>query len=376
MPEYLAPGVYVEEVVAMARPIRSVGTSITALFGVAPKSDAYVRKPVLISNMSEFIREFLPEESTQEASLFATSVAGYFLNGGGKLYVVNLGDESTTISHDDMSLIDAIEDISLVAAPGYVDEASEESLISHCEARKDRFAVLDTVEKPDSINSLTKVRAAGGSRPRNSDKGVSACYAPWIETVDAITGECVNCAPSGHICGMYAAVDDTRGVHKAPANTPLRGALGLTHAISPSEQELLNTAGVNCIRIFEDSIRVWGARTLADASSEYRYVHVRRLVTMISQSIEQGTRWAVFEPNDLTLWNSLRREIGNFLYNLWRYGALMGAKSEDAYFVKCDSLTTTQTDIDNGRVIALIGIAPVNPAEFVIIRIGLSVDQS
>ncbi|MFK8077741.1 MAG: phage tail sheath family protein [Granulosicoccus sp.] len=376
MVEYLAPGVYVEEVPSGARRISAVGTSTAALFGVAPKANMHFRVPWLLTNMSEFQQVFIPDEEINEPSPFASSVAGFFINGGSRLYVVNLGSDVDTITNDDLSLIDAIEEINLIAAPGYTDEVSQEALISHCEGRNDRFAVLDTAENPQSVKNLVQASSAGGDRPRGTDQGVAACYWPWIETIDVITSKRVASAPSGHICGLYASVDLMRGVHKAPANISIHGAIGLTHAISPSEQSLLNPAGVNCIRAFEDGIRVCGARTLANASSDFRHVPVRRLVTMISQSIEQGTRWVVFETNNLTLWKSLRRDIGNFLTELWRDGALMGATAEDAFFVKCDSETTTQVDIENGRVKAVVGIAPVKPAEFVIIRIDQLVDQA
>ena len=376
MPEYLSPGVYVEEIPGGARPISAVGTSTAAFFGRAPKSDAAPRTPTLVTGWSEFGRLFIPElERHERPSPFATAVAGFFLNGGRKAYVVDIG-EAETLTGDDLALIEAIEGISLVAAPGFTDIESHEALLADCERRKDRFAVLDTDESIEPLTDLTRSRQDGGARPRTSDRGIAALYTPWITVVDALTGERVDVPPSGHVCGLYATTDGTRGVHKAPANAPLRGALGVARRISAREQELLNPAGVNCIRVFESGIRVWGARTLADASSDFRYVPVRRLVTMISQSIERGTRWVVFEPNDLTLWKSIRRDVGNFLNGLWRDGALAGAAPEQAYFVKCDAETTTQTDIDEGRVVALIGIAPVKPAEFVIIRIGQSVGQS
>lgn len=374
MASYLAPGVYVEEVPGGSRPISAVGTSTAVFFGVAPGTDAPERVATPVTSYSEFLRVFATD--AEASTPLTAAAAGFFQNGGGRLYIVHLGDKAKQISPDDIALIEALDSISIIAAPGFTDAESYEALIGACEARRDWFAVLDCPAEIDAIDDLTRSVQAGGLRPRSSDRGVAAVYAPWIVIVDPITRARTPAPPSGHVCGLYAATDARRGVHKAPANAPLVGALNVTRAISQREQEVLNPVGVNCIRLFDDGIRVWGARTLADPTSEWRYVPVRRLVTMIAQSIERGTGWVVFEPNDLTLWKSLRRDIGAFLDGLWRTGALAGAKPAEAYFVKCNSETTTQADIDEGRVIALIGIAPVKPAEFVIIRIGQSLGQS
>ena len=176
--------------------------------------------------------------------------------------------------------------------------------------------------------------------------------------------------PSGHVAGIWARTDATRGVHKAPANETIRGALDVTYRVTREEQGELNQAGVNCIRFFaREGIRVWGARTLAASSSEWRYLNVRRLFNMIEESIADNTRWIVFEPNDYTLWKSIRRDISAFLTNLWRDGALMGRTPEEAFFVKCDEETNPPEVIDAGMVVILIGIAPVKPAEFIVFRI-------
>jgi phage tail sheath protein FI len=181
----------------------------------------------------------------------------------------------------------------------------------------------------------------------------------------------VDVPPSGHIAGIYARTDATRGVHKAPANESIRGALNVTYRFTGEEQGELNPLGVNCIRFFaREGIRVWGARTLAAEASEWRYVNVRRLFNMIEESIAQSTRWVVFEPNDMSLWKAIRRDVSAFLMNLWRDGALMGTTPDEAFFVKCDEETNPPEVIDAGRVITVIGLAPVKPAEFVIFRIG------
>jgi phage tail sheath protein FI len=179
----------------------------------------------------------------------------------------------------------------------------------------------------------------------------------------------INVPPSGHIAGIWARTDATRGVHKAPANEPIRGALNLTYHLTRAELGELNQAGINCIRFFaQEGIRVWGARTLAD-DPEWRYLNVRRLFNMIEESVAENTRWIVFEPNDYTLWKSIRRDISAFLTGLWRDGALMGQTPEQAFFVKCDAETNPPDVIDRGMVVTLIGIAPVKPAEFIVFRI-------
>jgi phage tail sheath protein FI len=172
------------------------------------------------------------------------------------------------------------------------------------------------------------------------------------------------------VAGVWARNDDTRGVHKAPANEPIRGALNLTYRVTREEQGTLNPKGVNCIRYFSgEGIKVWGARTLDDAASEYRYVNVRRLVNMLKESIAEGTRWVVFEPNDFQLWKSITRDVRAFLTRVWRDGALLGRTPEEAFYVKCDEETNTPERIDAGEVHCEIGIAPVKPAEFVIFEI-------
>ena len=205
-----------------------------------------------------------------------------------------------------------------------------------------------------------------------SDNGFASLYFPWLVVRDPFSPkDLVNVPPSGHIAGIYARTDATRGVHKAPANETVRGALDLTYNVTREEQGGLNSAGVNCIRKFAtQGIRVWGARTLADSSSEWRYLNVRRLFNQIEESIANGTRWVVFEPNDLSLWKSIERDVGAFLTLQWRQGALMGATPEEAFFVSCNAETNPPEVIDAGMVVTMVGIAPVKPAEFVIFRIG------
>ena len=373
MPEYLKPGVYVEDGPGGARPIQAVTTSTPAFFGIAFGSTAAPRAPTFVTSAAEYGRRF---SAPFPGDTLANAVRGFFQNGGSGCYVVDLGAGHTALGPEDLALIDPIEGISLVAAPGYTDMATYEALIAHCEARN-RFAILDTPLDIDPLERLTRpLGHDGGLHPPAASRGHAAFYVPWIEILDAARGERVMQPPSGHLAGVYARVDAQRGVHKAPANTTLRGAIGLARAISSCDQEMLNPVGANCIRQFPDGIRVWGARTLADPASEWCYVPVRRLTSMIERSIEHGTQWVVFEPNDEPLWKSVRRDVGAFLNALWRDGALAGTSADQAYFVRCDRTTMTQADIDAGRLVMLVGVAPTRPAEFVIIRITQQADAS
>jgi phage tail sheath protein FI len=175
--------------------------------------------------------------------------------------------------------------------------------------------------------------------------------------------------PGGHLAGIYSRTDTERGVHKAPANTSVSGALGLNSDVVDAEQAILNPRGVNCIRSFPGrGILVWGARTTSMDSS-WKYVNVSRLFIFVEKSIKEGIRWAVFEPNNERLWSRVKQTVDQFLTTVWRTGALMGTTADQAFFVRCDRTTMTQDDIDNGRLVVLVGIAPTKPAEFVIFRI-------
>jgi uncharacterized protein len=391
MAEYLAPGIYVEEVSGGARPIEAVGTRTAGFVGVPPDATKHLNIPVAINNWAQFRREFVSEGS--ESTPLSHAVFGFFQNGGSRCYVVNVGEGNPIAGgsrgRTGLEVLEQIDEIAIVAAPGYTDAATYDAVLTHCEVLQDRVAILDAPRDVPTIRQLTNVAAvevpddAGGDgegegeggeepglRARNSDGGYGAFYFPWLTVSDPLApNELVNVPPSGHIAGIWARNDATRGVHKAPANESVRGALNLTYRLTRAEQGELNQAGVNCIRFFAtEGIRVWGARTLA-GDPEWRYLNVRRLFNMIKESIAQNTRWIVFEPNDFTLWKSIRRDISAFLTVLWRDGALMGRTPAEAFFVKCDEETNPPEIIDQGKVVTLIGIAPVKPAEFIIFRI-------
>jgi Bacteriophage tail sheath protein len=397
---YLSPGVYVEEVDRGSKPIEAVGTNTVGFLGesmMGPSNQA-----VLCTNWSQFVKTF--GDFTQSTHL-AHAVYGFFNNGGSRCFVVNVGAptsldiepaaaaDAAAKKTDDKAAADKaaapkakpperdglyigkdngpgartglkcfeeIDEISIVCAPGQTSPAVADALLSHCENRKDRFAILDSPET---------IQGGVDKLPRPRDSKYGAYYFPWIQVYDPERGN-VFIPPSGHIAGVYARTDNERGVHKAPANEIVRGALGLKYAVSKGEQDILNPKGINCIRTMQGGgIRIWGARTLSSDPS-WRYINVRRLFIMVETSIERATQWVVFEPNDHRLWKRVTRTIASFLTLVWRQGALFGETPEKAFYVKCDEETNPPETIDVGQLIVEIGMAPVKPAEFVIFRIG------
>jgi phage tail sheath protein FI len=255
-----------------------------------------------------------------------------------------------------------IEDISIVLAPNMWSPVVQSAAITHCEYMRYRVAILDPPPKA-TIETIQTFRDP-------LDTKYAALYYPWLKVRDPILAADVDVASSAHVAGIYARVDTERGVHKAPANEVIRGITGLEQDITKREQDVLNPKNINCHRFFAGrGFRVWGARTVT-SDSNFRYINVRRIFNFIERSIDVGTQFVVFEPNDETLWARVRQTIGNFLNTQWRSGMLEGKTAEEAYFVACDrGATMTQDDIENGRLICEIGIAPVYPAEFVIFRI-------
>lgn len=309
----------------------------------------------------------MPTQDEESGWLLAGAADG-IPGDGGKINETYAGkDDVIPEKRTGLHTLKNKEDISIVAVPGIATQAIQDKIIAQCEEMKDRFAVLD----PEIGSDLDEIQ---GQRNLYDSK-YAALYYPWIQAYDPVSKKQINVPPSGHICGIYARSDIERGVHKAPANEKINGALDLektgsfARIITKGQQEVLNPKGINCIIPFPGrGIRVWGARTIS-SNSLWKYVNVRRLFIYIEKSIENGTQWVVFEPNNERLWGRVRATITQFLTGVWRDGALMGTKPEEAFFVKCDRSTMTQDDIDNGRLICIIGIAPVKPAEFVIFRI-------
>lgn len=300
--------------------------------------------------------------------------------GGGFDAIATLSDVDHYVGADarepeertGMQSLRNVEDVSIVSCPGRVTEDVQRGLIEHCEAMRYRFAVLDgPAPVADTLTDVQRLR-------QRYDTKYAALYHPWLLMSDPYPRNLAEVSmypipPSGHMMGVYARTDVERGVHKSPANEVVRGIRGLRRLINKREHDLLNPKNINVIRDFRQNnrgIRAWGARVIT-SDSDWKYVNVRRLLIFIEFSIERGTQWVVFEPNAEPLWARVRRTIRNFLTVVWRDGALEGTTTEEAFFVKCDRTTMTQTDIDNGRLICEIGVAPVKPAEFVIFRIGL-----
>jgi hypothetical protein len=272
--------------------------------------------------------------------------------------------------------LEAVDEITMVCVPdlmsayqnGMVDmegvQAVQLAMIAHCELMGDRVAILDA---PPGLNAQQikewRVDKVG------YDSKYATLYWPWVKVFDPASGANVFVPPSGHMAGIWGRNDDARGVHKAPANEVVRGAINLEINITKNEHDLLNPVGINCIRAFPGrGIRVWGARTLS-SDPAWRYLNVRRLFNYLEESILNGTDWVVFEPNDYALWSKIRRTIAGFLVNEWRKGALFGLTPAEAFYVKCDAETNPAEGIDAGQVICEIGVAPVKPAEFVIFRL-------
>jgi uncharacterized protein len=253
-----------------------------------------------------------------------------------------------------------IDDISIVCVPDEptVDGLSD-AVVEHCENLKDRFAILQSKQKPDDVGQL---------RPPVFSK-YAAFYYPWLEIIDPVSNLPKLVPPGGHVAGIYARSDTNRGVHKAPANEPVRGIVDLQFNVTTGDQDVLNPRGVNCIRSFVGRGNlVWGARTTSDDPA-WKYVNVRRLFLFLEKSIQRSTQWVVFEPNNQALWARLKQGVSDWLVGVWRDGALMGTTPEQAFFVRCDETTMTENDIENGKLIMIIGVAPTRPAEFVIFQL-------
>ena len=293
-----------------------------------------------------------------------------------------IGSETDRTGYQGLAIA---ENVTMVAIPdlitvatredGTLDEemflGAQKQLIDYCEAAHNKMAILDT---PPGLNAT---RALDWRARLARDSAFAALYYPNVVVANplarpgATNGELYLTVPTaGHVAGVWARTDAARGVWKAPANEALRGIVRLETDVTSGEQDLLNPEGVNCIRSFGSyGTKIWGARTLAKTDPSWRYINVRRLFNFVEESIQRGTQWAVFEPNDYDLWQRVKRNITSFLRGLWTQGALVGATPEQAFYVMCDESNNPASSVDEGKLIVEIGIAPVKPAEFVIFRI-------
>jgi phage tail sheath protein FI len=363
--------------------------------------DPKVPTPVLCTSFADFTKHFgslssdggyrfVDTDQTLQGgqNALAQAVWAFFNNGGTRCYVMVFSDTGGLQDPESLMPFEAIDEISIVAAPGIYDQVVQTNLLDHCENLKDRFAILDPPPIPE--DGSVELTEANIKVARDTDYG--ALYFPRIKVFSLaaklLEGDFTNLdpdtkkpqpckdgeiyvSPTGHVAGIYSRTDHERGVHKAPANEVVHGALELEFSISRNMQDGLNPGGVNCIRKMPDGdIRVWGARTIGgDANADLKYINVRRTLIFLRESIDRGTQWVVFEPNDRALWQKIVRNVSAFLTSVWRDGALFGSTPQEAFFVRCDDVLNPPEERDLGKVTTEIGVAIVRPAEFVIFRI-------
>jgi phage tail sheath protein FI len=375
MSEYKSPGVYVEKIEVGAKTIQGVETSTVGMVGLTQKGP--MNKPTLITSNLEFQNVFggYLDNSYGDYRYLPHAIEGFFQNGGQRVYINRVATSNGGVCDENIIGVCAqepgkstglctfkdIADIKILAIPNGTTKKIQNAMIAHCEQMKNRFAVLDP-KKGATTNEIQNQRSLLNSK-------YAALYYPWIKIRIPPIGEILVIPPSGHISGVYVRTDMQQGVHKAPANATVEGVLSTDQLITKGQQDILNPLGVNCLREFSGrDLRVWGARTTSN-DPLWKYINVRRLFLYLEESIQKGTQWVVFEPNNEKLWTKVKQTTINFLITVWKSGALLGATQEQVFFVKCDKTTMTQDDIDKGRLIALIGVAPTKPGEFIIFRI-------
>jgi hypothetical protein len=351
--------------------IRDADVATTAFVGPT-QAGAFDRVSLPITSLVEFERDYggatLSTRSDDWAGsdLMWHAARGFFANGGQRLYVVRLrpGTDAASIATayaTAFAYLESVSDVSIVAAPGASDDGVA-ALIAHAEKMRYRFAIIDA-EPGQTIEGVRHMRASLDSRN-------AALYYPWIRVADPLSGSDLMVPPSGCVAGVYARVALERGVQTAQANQPLHLVTSLERDVPSADQNAMDAAGINVLRTLPSrGTVIWSARTIS-ADPDWKYVNIRRLLIFLEASIDRGLQWVVFEPNSEPTWSRVRQAVQGFLTDQWRHGALLGTKAEQAFFVHCDRTTMTQDDIDSGRLVCLVGVAPVKPAEFVIFRIG------
>ncbi len=385
MPDFKVPGVYVEEINPRIRAIEGMPTTVAALVGFAERGPL---TPTLITSFAEYLSTF----GGFSGGCLPYAVQGFFQNGGQRCYVLRLVDQTPPSARGNFTAaprvsikvapvlatpklapevpinaaaalipLASLGDVSIVCCPDeHAVGGMTAALVAHCEELRYRIAVLAAPQGGDLFNAP----------PPEAQSSYAAYYAPWLMVANPAGGAAIPVHPGGHIAGAMVGNDLRHGVFRAPANLAIAGIVGLERQITDQQQAASNPRGVNVLRNFPGRGNlIWGARTTSN-DAEWKYVNVRRYFIYLEQSISQGTQWVVFEPNGEQLWSNVRQAIGNFLLNEWRSGALQGNTPDQAYVVRCDKTTMTQSDLDNGQLVCVIGVAPLKPAEFVIIRIG------
>jgi len=375
MAVFQAPGIYIDEVPAAA-PIVGVGTSIPAFIGVfadPPPGGPPVAAAgdiVGVTSITAFktaLGDFTTGTPANGLSILGHAVRGFFENGGTFCYVSRVATEAE-IDTVVLLKLEAYDDVAMVAAPGIATAPVITALVGHCTKMADRIAILDAPSNVlDPAKDLKPLLTGTGLFANATD--CAAVYTPWLIVFDDATKTEKSVPPSGHIAGIYARVDATRGVHKAPANEQVLGVIRPVARIGKAQQAQVNLLGGNCIRMLNGALKVWGARTLAGDSSLHKYIPIRRLLFFLYKSIDQGTQWAVFEPNGPDLWARIIRNVSSFLTNVWSQGALAGTVPEQAFYVKCDAENNPPDQRANGVLVVEVGVATVFPAEFVSFRI-------
>jgi phage tail sheath protein FI len=372
------PGVFVADAPAPPLPIEPIETATAAFVGIAARGSY---KPRLVRSLVEFERAFGPVQAIAQSYL-GRAVQGFFANGGRNAWIARVAASrgkftaaaflgTATRIPRGLAAIAAIDEMLQLVAPDLshprmtaADRAIvRDAMIGQATTRRDRIILLDSPQGDRRLGMDDSELAA-------IDAGCVAIYGPWVSVATA-DGTPALMPPSGHLAGIVARVDAERGVHKAPANEVIRDILGFEFDLTDSDQGVLNPNGFNALRHFPDrGLRVWGARLLS-RDPEWRYINVRRLAMSIELSLTRGLVWTVFEPNGEPLWARVRQAVSDHLTTRWCEGALLGQRADQAFFVRCDRSTMTQADIDRGRLICEIGIAPLMPAEFFVIRIGV-----
>jgi len=359
------PGVYVEEIPGGGHPIAGVPTAITAFVGAAKKGAVNHATP--IRNIGEFEQKFGGAAAGLE---LADAVRQFFLNGGTEAIVVRIAKSASAAQvRTGLRALDKVDLFNLLVLPGVTARDTLADAVSYC--RKRRAFLIGDAPADARTPAEMEQSVLRGALPKTSD---AAVYFPWIRIADPLHGGAPRTAPpSGTIAGLYARTDRTRGVWQAPAGTDatLQGVKDLACRLTDAENSLLNPRGINCLRALPKPV-AWGARTLEGddrLASDWKYVPVRRLALFLEESLDRGTRWAVFEPNAEPLWAQLRASVGAFLNGLFRAGAFQGSSPRDAFFVKCDATTTTPADLARGVVNIVVGFAPLKPAEFLILTL-------
>jgi phage tail sheath protein FI len=373
------PGVQIKEVRLGSPVIVGVPTAIAGFVGNAPTitgtplppGNQFPNVANLVTSADQFIADYIgaplapgdtPHPIATRSTPLSRAVLGYFANGGTTCYVVNVGTNDPSAVPAGLALLAPIDEVTILAAPSYTDNSVYTALRDQADSLGDRFAILDPPAALANPNTLT----------RPFDTKYAALYYPRIRVAPDLSGDPAEefVSPTGHIAGIYARVDNERGVHKAPANEQMRRVLGVEQALTDANQEVLNQQGVNVIRVFSGSVVVWGARTLS-TETDWRYINVRRLVNYIEESLQEGLRFAVFEPNTIALRQQITRSARGFLDGVWRDGGLFGASADEAYYVRFPPLFNRDEDRAQGKLTVEIGLRVTFPAEFVIIRIGL-----